>query len=186
MRAPIVYRHRIIDLRDSGLSYRNISKQLISEGLIISHVSVRKICEKYIQKSVIADFNRSGRSTIFNQIHYDYLEQLICKNREITTQEIILKINIKFSIKVSNSTIIRAAEKINWSRKTTRYCQIVSEKNAIKRALYANFCLLSCDSFMDCVFIDESLIELEVHTLKHWQKKGCRYNKAPVAKHPLK
>ncbi|RNA14162.1 Transposable element Tcb2 transposase [Brachionus plicatilis] len=39
---------------------------------------------------------------------------------------------------------------------------------------------------MDCVFIDQSLIELEVHTLKHRQKKGCRYNKAPVAKHSLK
>ena len=47
MRAPILFRNRIIILKDTGLSYREISRKLFDEGLVISHESIRKICEKY-------------------------------------------------------------------------------------------------------------------------------------------
>ena len=46
-----------------------------------------------------------------------------------------------------------------------RYCQIVSEKNAIKRSLYAHFCLQTNENFENCIFIDECKVEIEIHSL---------------------
>ncbi|CAF0820676.1 unnamed protein product [Brachionus calyciflorus] len=186
MRAPLIFRQRIITLRSLGLSFKKISKRLESEGLMISCVSIYKICKKYDKTKFLPDFQRSGRKAIFKQIHYELLNELISNNRDITSQEIAIKFYTKFSIKVSQDTIVRAAKRIKWSRKSTRYCQIVSDKKAIKRYLYANICFFVCDNFFDCIFIDESLIELELHTVRNWVKEGSRYYKAPVAKHPLK
>ncbi|RMZ95448.1 hypothetical protein BpHYR1_031878, partial [Brachionus plicatilis] len=66
------------------------------------------------------------------------------------------------------------------------YYQIVSDKNAIKSSLYCNHCLLTEENFDDCIFIDECMIELDMHTLKNWVHKESRYYKAPIVKHPLK
>ena len=46
-RAPILFRKRIVILRDIGLSYREISRKLYDEGLVICQEPIRNICEKY-------------------------------------------------------------------------------------------------------------------------------------------
>jgi hypothetical protein len=71
------------------------------------------------------------------------LVELIKNDREITYKTIALKLRAKFSIKASCATVRRSAMKMKWSKKSTRYCQILSEANKVKRMLYAGFHLAS-------------------------------------------
>jgi hypothetical protein len=62
----------------------------------------------------------------------------------------------------------------------------VSEKNAIKRNLFAQFCIFTNETFDNCIFTDESIIELEINSPTIWRKKGCRNYRVGRPKHPLK
>lgn len=92
----------------------------------------------------------------------------------------------KFNIKASCATVRRSAMKMKWSKKSTRYCQIVSEENKVKRMIYANFCNLTDELFDDCIFIDEAIIEFNVYAPTRWRYRGERNYKVGKPKHPLK
>jgi hypothetical protein len=69
--------------------------------------------------------------------------------------------------------------------KINSYCQIVSDENAIKRKHYAYFCIMTQELFLNCIFIDETIIEMVVHSRTSWRKKGCNY-KVGKPKHAIK
>jgi hypothetical protein len=92
----------------------------------------------------------------------------------------------KFGTSVSSGCIRTSAKRIKWTRKQTRYCQIVSETNKLKRLMYANFCHFTNESFDDCIFIDEAIIEMNVYANERWIKRGNRNYRVGRPKHPLK
>ncbi len=164
-RASAYLRERIIHLNKTN-SYRKIQAVLLDEGFEISVKSIFKICYKFKHENMIVDRFRRHKNKKIEGLALDYLDMLITNNREIKVQDIIIELNIQFQIIVSRSTVYRAAKTIMWIKKSTRYCQIVSETNSVKRYLYSRFCLLKNMQFDDCVFIDETKIELEVHADK--------------------
>ncbi len=167
VRASIYIRERIIHLNKYN-SYREIKKILFLEGVKISENSIGNICRKFKYHNKVIDNKRGFKNKKIVGKSLEYLDQLISQNREVQTIEIKSQLKSKFSIDVSEMTIYRAAKSINWIKKTTRYCQIVSRPNSIKRYLYSCFCLKTRMTFQDCIFIDECKIELEVHELKRY------------------
>ncbi len=166
-RASAYLRERIIRLNRTN-SYRKIQAILLDEEFKISLPSICNICSKYKKENMIVDRFRAPKHKKIKGEALDYLDMLISNNREIKVADIIHKIYIKFQIIVSPSTIYRAAKEIMWIKRSTRYCQIVSETNSIKRYMYSCFCLLKNMRFDDCIFIDETKIELEVHAAKRY------------------
>ena len=84
----------------------------------------------------------------------------------------------------STRTITRYANKLGWKKIRTRYCQIVSFNNRIKRYIYACNSKLFKDKFLDSIHIDECSVELRFTTHKNWNKKnlllraaGCKVGK---------
>ncbi len=108
---------------------------------------------------------RSGRPSVLSDEHIQFIDEQIDSQRQITTTDLALRFYNKFNLIICHSTIRAGAERSNWQKVTTRYCQIVSPENMIKRVMYAHYALLVNDTFDDCIFIDESIIELEVHSL---------------------
>jgi hypothetical protein len=62
--------------------------------------------------------------------------------------------------------------KMKWSKKFTRYYQIVSKKNKVKTMLFSGFCDLNDEELDDCIFITESIIEFNLYASKRWRTKG--------------
>ena len=146
---------RILILRKT-MSYRKLQAFLLLEGIKISKNSISKICIKYKTEKKIVNRFRKPKPKKIEGDTLEYLDSLITNNRDIKIDEITTRIRYKYDIWVSNRTAYRAAKNVNWIKKCTRYCQIVSEVNSRKRYLYACFCLKNQMTFDDCIFIDKS------------------------------
>ena len=55
-----------------------------------------------------------------------------------------------------------------------RYCQLVSDKNSIKRRLYSCLAVTTNMNLEDTIFIDECKIELETHLPHRWREVYLR------------
>lgn len=181
-------RRRIIFYWKSKETYKRIQELLLQENKKFK-TSVNTICQvvkRFKNEQRLTDLPRTGRHPKLRKKHLEYLNELISNDREITNIEISNKIRDKYRVIVSPGCIRLSAKKIQWSRKQTRYCQIVSEINKLKRKMYANFCHLTNESFDDCIFIDEAIIEMNVYAPTRWIKKGNRNYRVGRPKHPLK
>ncbi len=181
VRASMYLREKIVNMRLKKKSYENIRLELLGdENIKISKKSIVKICIKFFKKKKLVDEKKTGRKHLFNKPMLEYLNKLIVDDREIKLNEIKLKLNEKFSIRLGICSIYRAAGSIKWKKKGTRYCQLVSEKNSIKRRLYCSLALTTNLSLENTIFIDECKIELETHLPHRWRKLGERMYKVGV------
>ena len=67
-----------------------------------------------------------------------------------------------------------------------RYCQLVTEKNRIKRLEFARECLAREDDFSNVIFTDESSIWLERHAKVCFRRYDQPAKLKPKEKHPYK
>ena len=120
MRASLFYRNLIIKYSLNNISYRNIVEILKNEfNFIITLKSVFLIFKKYNNYNTLKDLPGAGIKRLLNDEHLEYLNKLIKNNRKISIFELISKIYKKYNIRVSVSTIRRAAIKCNWKKTTT-------------------------------------------------------------------
>ena len=91
-----------------------------------------------------------------------------------------------FSLTVSITTIKRARKKLGWVKSGVRYCQLVTEKNRIKRLEFARECLARGDDFSNVIFTDESSIWLERHAKVCFRRHDQPAKLKPKEKHPYK
>ena len=117
MRPSIYFKERIFVLRRENNSYKNIQLILLKEGFKISVKSIFKICQKYLTKPS----PNKGRPCLLNHNILNYLNNIIDSDREIKIIDIQKRIHNEFNIKISLMTIRRAALKLKWVKKTTRY-----------------------------------------------------------------
>jgi hypothetical protein len=227
----ILEHHRldVVQKALNGIKYREIHRSLLEEGVKYSVTAIGHLMKKYKLHNSVHDRPRFGRPRVLLEKHDEFINQLISSDRQATVGTLLILFYNKFRFHICSKTLKLSALRSNWKKvlilynslqykifialkflkTTTRYCQVVSAENMIKRVLYAHFALLIKDSFDDCIFIDESIIELELYRLTRflfysirkslsifssnifffssWWKIGSRYyNKYPVPKHPLK
>ncbi len=96
------------------------------------------------------------------------LNNCLINNSQFTAKQ--LKISLVLT--ASTRTITRYCNKLGWKKIRTRYCQIVSFNNRVKRFIYACSAKLNKETFHNTIHIDECSIELRFTTIKNWNKKN--------------
>ena len=88
----------------------------------------------------------------------------------------------------STRSITRYCNKLNWKKIRTRYCQIVSSNNRIKRYVFCVCCRIYKEDFGDTIHADECSIEIRRTSIKIWYKQGVSPSNGKVGKpkHSLK
>ena len=120
---------------------------------------------KYFKEKFGKKFDFRGKPKITLR-DVKLVHKLIFYNHELTAKSIkrILNLNI------AERTIQKLIHNLGWRKIRTRYCQIVSGKNRIERLLYARHCKFVHERFNDCIFEDETTVELRYTSFKRWFK----------------
>ena len=96
------------------------------------------------------------------------LHKLVYNNRSITVVRIKQVLNLQH---ISGSTISRYLKKLGWCKIASKYCQLVSKKNKLRRNFYALLCKRTNEQFRNHLFVDETSIELRFHTYRRWRHR---------------
>ena len=132
---------RVLILQKKKTSLRNIQKILKREIFLITLTSIHSIVRKYQKHTFITDIPGKGRKFKLGRKVIEFIIETIKYDRDISHDQ-LKELVINFSkIKVCDKTVYNACLRAKWIKKQTRYCQIVSKNNAIKRLLYCHFCL---------------------------------------------
>ena len=71
---------------------------------------------------------------------------------------------------------------LGWKKVNTKYCQIVSPANQIKRFTYACCCKIYNEMYDDVTDIDETTVEVRLATYKNWRKSSDVLSRAAGGK----
>ena len=80
------------------------------------------------------------------------------------------KIKKRLFLTASQQTIRRCIRKLGWRKIQTKYSQIVSTINRIKRFVYASMAKINNENFDDVIDVDECTVEMREFSAKNWQK----------------
>ena len=67
---------------------------------------------------------------------------------------------------------------LGWRKVNTKYCQIVSPVNRLKRFIYCSMCKINNEQYDDVIDIDECTVELRTTTYKNWNKPSSNLLRA--------
>ena len=148
MRLSEQQRTRIIQLRNGGLGYGTIQANLANDGIYTSRTSVKNVCNKYDETGDILD-RKVDRKSKFGgeQAHKDYLDQTMEEQPDTTAKTLAKGIESNFGIEVSDQTAAKVRRKLGWTRKSTRYCQMIRAENKVKRLAWCNEQIASGETF---------------------------------------
>ena len=171
-------RVRVVLLKSEGFKFREIRQIFLQEGIKVHKRTLERIYSKFKLNGLLADLKRKKKTVKLNKEHKDLIDNLYKINDELTAfdiQKIFLK---NYDLDVSLSTIKSCCRKLGWKKSGPKYCQVVRERNRVKRLEFAAKCLRECDKFEDVIFTDESSIWLEKHAKLCFRK----YNEPPKLK----
>jgi hypothetical protein len=105
----------------------------------ISLVGVYNIFNKWLNSGVIRDFERdNSKKRLISDLGVLAINKQLLKNPFITC----LMLKEKLNLVASKRTIRDYINKLGWTKVNTKYCQIVSPINRLKRFIYACCCCL--------------------------------------------
>jgi len=84
----------------------------------------------------------------------------------------------KLNLVASKWTIHDYINKLGWTKLNTKYCQIVSPINRLKRFIYACCCKLFNEKYDDVLVIDETTVEVRLASYKNWRKSSSVLSRA--------
>ena len=93
--------------------------------------------------------------------HFNFVDEKMEANNELSAQELQDLIKEQFGFDVSRRAIQRVRSKLGWIFKRLHYCQLISEKNCKK---HLEFCLkmpMDSENFENVVFTNETKIKME-------------------------
>ena len=87
-------------------------------------------------------------------------------------------------VSLGRTTILKARSELGWTHRGSAYCQMIRDANKVKRLQWAKETL--GDDFSDCIFSDETTVQLENHRRFCCTKRGVKPRCKPRPKHPIK
>ena len=185
MRTSAQVEDKVIYLALRNISYAEIVRRILAEdGISVSRITVRRIAKRFIDGDSFKHI--SGRPSVFNHEHLEFINIQMEGNDQLTTSELQESFHEEFNFNPSESTIARARRNLGWIKSGPRYCQLVSEKNCVKRLEFATNCVKNKDTFENVIFTDESSIWLNCYNAVCFRKLGQEGRYKPRAKHPFK
>ena len=141
----------------------------------ISLVGVYNIINKWLNSGVIRDFERdNSKKRLISDLGVLAINKQLLKNPFITC----LMLKEKLNLVASKRTIRDYINKLGWTKVNTKYCQIVSPINRLKRFIYACCCKLFNEKYDDVLVIDETTVEVRLASYKNWRKSSSVLSRA--------
>ena len=134
--------------------------------LVAIHISARGISnliEKWVKTKFVADIPRKNKCKSLIKCGVIFaINKVLLKNPFLTAT----KIKIELVLTASTRTINRYIGMLGWRKLNTKYCQIVSPVNRLKRFNYCCMCKIHNEQYDDVIYIDECTVELKTTTYK--------------------
>lgn len=182
-------RQRILLLsRHSSLNPTDITDIINSEGIITTRQTVVNTIKRWDECGRVIDRERSGRPHIFDEEHYEFIDNLMDdSNGEMCARRMRDKLIEKYpDLSVSERTVGRARSELGWVFQNTRYCQIIRDTNKLARLDWAKKMLEQNETFDDVIFTDETTFEVDFHCTKSFRRIGQPRILKQRPKHPAK
>jgi transposase len=169
-----------------GLSFRDIHKALEREGKSCSVSGIRQCVRRYLNHGSHQQLYGGGRKNYFRLQHLDFIDKVMTEDNETTAQQLADKFREEFGWTRTRSTFHKLRYKLGWRYSATKYCQIVSDRNKVKRFEFALKCLAEHEEFSNVIFSDETKIQMECNAKRQYHKKslGVQHRLRGVPKHP--
>ena len=165
-------RNRIISLRAANTSTVKIVKVLQEEdGIKTSRTSVSLFIARHKRTGSVDDAQRSGRKPILSVADANFIDEKMMSNDELTSSEIQKPLSVERGVNVSTSTIRNTRRKIGWKHEKARYCQLIRDRNKVKRLVFCLRAMNEKDGFQDVIFSDETTVEIQQYTRFCFRKK---------------
>lgn len=177
-------RERIVRLYESGFRGTALVK-ILEEGFKVSKSGIHYVINKYERTGILYDLPRSGRPKVLSDTSHTQIDDWLKENNELTTNNILNKLR-HGGISTSRSSVGRALQRMGWSGRATRYCQLIREANKQKRLDFCETMLSTRETFNDIIFTDEAMVQLKPAHRKSYHKKGEPRRYRPKPKHPIK
>ena len=151
-------RIRVIDLFnnlpvETKCKFEVVAHQAFEKYKIkICDKSVRNLVKKWKETGNVGDKPRPNKQKLLiSNRGILNINQALLKDPCLTAR----KIKAKLFLAASPRTIRRCIRKLGWKKIQTRYCQIVSPINRIKRFVYASMAKINNENFCDVIDVDE-------------------------------
>ena len=185
-RMSLETRQRVVTMRQKGFTVKTVRERLESEGISVSKEGILRLLKKFKLTGSVKDQPRRSRPKAFTIEHYEFIDNTITQNDEITVTQLHELISKKFTdITVSKSTVKKARQDLGWVTTRPRYCQLIRDVNKEKRLLFCQN-IKEEEDFENVIWTDECSVQQERHTKRNYRKKGQPKALKPKPKHPLK
>ncbi|CAB4018731.1 Transposable element Tcb2 transposase [Paramuricea clavata] len=116
---------------------------LKKEDIVTTRQTVAKYIRRYDEPETANMQNKKpiGRRPKLDPEHLDFIDGEMEKNDELCAIDLRKLIIERFGLNVSISVLKRARKNLGWIKSGVRYCQLITEKNRVKRLAFARECL---------------------------------------------
>ena len=164
--------------------YSDVTRLLRNENLIVDRSFVMRTVKTFNSCGKLYRDRQGRQSSLSTNKHiHAIIDNCMKENDEMTAKNIQSHLE-RYRYSVSVSTINRIRNRLGWSLKTTRYCQMIRNNNKPKRVQWATENLN--ETFEDVIWSDETSVCLEQYKKRSFRKRGIPMKRKPKPKHPLK
>ena len=177
-------RERIVRLAEY-LSPSEIVEALQQEDIQVSLRGVYCVIARYRRTQSIHDAPRSGCPSVLSSTALQVINSSMQESDECTTRDLVQKLQ-SLDVGGCMGSVARARQKLGWTSRATRYCQMIHQPNKLKRVEFCQQLLESGDTFDDVIFTDEAMVQLTSHVRRSYHQEGMPRRYKPKPKHLIK
>ncbi len=127
----------------------------------ISAQGLRCFWRRYVKTGSLSQMCLWQKKRKLKPIHFQAIDNLMRKKLESTSADIQCELESVFGvcITVRHGRNIRC--KLGWVYRSTKYCQLIRDKNKLGRWIFCLGLLSAEDTLDDCIFSDEYSFQVE-------------------------
>ena len=176
-------RQRIISLSEDGHKLPTIAKILHEENLVASRQGIQKFLKRYESSGAISRKEGTGKKSKVTEDIRRLIDEKMEEDDETSGMQ-LQKMLLQYGHRLSKSTILKCRRELGWTRRGSAYCQMIRVGNKVKRFQWTQENIE--DDFSDCIFSDETTVQLETHRRYCSTKSGIKPRYKPKPKHLVK
>ena len=161
----------IVFYYEKELGCAQIVKALHKEQISVSKSGVWRFLKGYKERGSTKRKKGSGRPTVICEGAQKVIDQKM-EEDETTIKELQRTLE-NHGYTVSESSVLRCHQQLFWTHCRSAYCQLIRERNKLKRLNWARKYLEEGSAgFRDVIFTDETSVQLECYRRFSYRKTG--------------
>ena len=186
-RLSVETRKRVVLLKESGYSVKDVLKRLEEEDIPVGRTAVFNLLGKYKKYGSVADLKKARPPKKLSKEQYIFIDNAMIENDELTSRQLRDLVEERWpEIKASLSTYKRARKDLGWVATRPKYCQLIREANQAKRLLWCEERVKEKDQFQDVIWTDECSVQQDSHGRLCFRRVKEPRKLKPKPKHPVK